>query len=123
MRWFVSIAVLLAACFAPAASIGQDAATSTGAPTLAAAYNATGGKLMRALAARPGNIVFSPVSIGLVMSMAAHGARAAIDAWVVMGVVRGSSWVCRLPCCAPHQPSRAWGCNNQVAMIGQVSAA
>jgi serpin B len=44
---------------------------------VASAYNATGGKLMRALAARPGNIIFSPVSIGLVMSMAALGARGA----------------------------------------------
>jgi serpin B len=62
---------------APAAANAQNAATSAGASALAAAYNATGGKLMTTFAARPGNIVFSPVSIGLAMSMAAHGARGA----------------------------------------------
>jgi serpin B len=77
MHWFVSTAVLLAVCFAPAAATGQDAAASAGASALATAYNATGDKLMRTLAAKPGNIVFSPVSIGLAMSMAAHGAGGA----------------------------------------------
>jgi serpin B len=76
MRRFFSVAVLIATCFAPATAIGEDAAAAfTGAPARAAAYNATGGKLMRAFSAKPGNVVFSPVSIGLVMSMAAHGAR------------------------------------------------
>ncbi len=77
MRYFVSVAALLAACLVPAAAIGQEGPATAGALSLAAAYNATGSKLMRTLAAKPGNIVLSPVSIGLAMSMAAHGARGA----------------------------------------------
>jgi serpin B len=42
---------------------------------LARAYNATGQQLFAQFAAAPGNIVFSPYSIGSVMSMALSGAR------------------------------------------------
>jgi serpin B len=42
---------------------------------LARAYNATGQALFAQFAAAPGNIVFSPYSIGTAMSMAASGAR------------------------------------------------
>src|ERR1700759_1210127 len=42
---------------------------------LARAYNATGQQLFAQFAAAPGNIVFSPYSIGTAMSMALSGAR------------------------------------------------
>src|SRR5215475_14726106 len=42
---------------------------------LARAYNATGQQLFGQFAATPGNIVFSPYSIGTAMSMALSGAR------------------------------------------------
>ena len=42
---------------------------------LARAYNATGQQLFGQFAAAPGNIVFSPYSIGTAMSMALSGAR------------------------------------------------
>ena len=42
---------------------------------LARAYNATGQQLFGQLAVAPGNIVFSPYSIGTAMSMALSGAR------------------------------------------------
>src|SRR5215468_9423531 len=42
---------------------------------LTAAYNASGQELFRQLAAKPGNIVFSPYSIGTAMAMALAGAR------------------------------------------------
>src|SRR6201995_3166322 len=42
---------------------------------LARAYNATGQQLFGQFAAAPGNIVFSPYSIGTAMSMAVTGAR------------------------------------------------
>jgi serpin B len=74
MRCVASLTLFIAACLAPAAA---NAAPASGPPAVAAAYNATGSGLMRSFAARPGNIVFSPVSIGLAMSMAAHGARGA----------------------------------------------
>src|SRR5262249_16985095 len=42
---------------------------------LTAAYNASGFALFKELSARPGNIVFSPFSIGSAMAMALSGAR------------------------------------------------
>ena len=42
---------------------------------LAEAYNASGQDLFRAFAAQPGNIVFSPFSIGTAMAMVLSGAR------------------------------------------------
>src|SRR5260370_35631083 len=42
---------------------------------LARAYNATGQQLFGQFAAAPGNIVFSPYSVGAAMSMAVSGAR------------------------------------------------
>src|SRR6266511_2271422 len=42
---------------------------------LVAAYNASGQELFRTFAAAPGNIVFSPYSIGAAMAMALAGAR------------------------------------------------
>jgi serpin B len=42
---------------------------------LTRAYNASGQQLFKQLAATPGNIVFSPYSIGTAMAMALAGAR------------------------------------------------
>jgi len=57
---------------APAQLIVQDNAR---AGALAVAYNASGRQLFANLAASPGNIVFSPYSIGTAMAMALAGAR------------------------------------------------
>lgn len=50
-------------------------ATSAEAPPLIKAYNQSGLDLFRIFAASPGNIVFSPYSIGSAMAMVASGAR------------------------------------------------
>jgi serpin B len=52
-----------------------DAQAPDHVQALTAAYNETGQKLFRALAAAPGNIVLSPYSIGTAMAMALSGAR------------------------------------------------
>jgi serpin B len=58
----------------PAAAQLQIAAEAR-VTLLARAYNATGQQLFGQFAAAPGNIVFSPYSIGTAMSMALSGAR------------------------------------------------
>ena len=58
----------------PAAAQLQIAAEAR-VTLLARAYNATGQRLFGQFAAAPGNIVFSPYSIGTAMSMALSGAR------------------------------------------------
>ena len=57
---------------APAQLIVEDNARAS---ALAAAYNASGAQLFDHLAKSPGNIVFSPYSIGTAMAMALAGAR------------------------------------------------
>jgi len=47
--------------------------------TLTRAYNASGQQLFRDLSAAPGNLVFSPYSIGTAMAMALAGARGATE--------------------------------------------
>src|SRR5580704_9898190 len=58
----------------PAAAQLQMAAEAR-VTLLARAYNATGQQLFAHFAAAPGNIVFSPYSVGTAMSMAVTGAR------------------------------------------------
>ena len=53
----------------------HDAAAQGNARPLTEAYNAAGQDLLRQFAAKPGNIVFSPYSIGTAMAMALAGAR------------------------------------------------
>jgi serpin B len=69
-----STAALLALMF-PVLAFAQSTPDATAARSIAAAYNVTGDALMHQFATKPGNIVFSPTSIGLAMSMALHGAR------------------------------------------------
>jgi serpin B len=52
-----------------------DHVLAQGPQALTQAYNASGEALFRSMAARPGNIVFSPLSIGTAMAMALAGAR------------------------------------------------
>src|SRR5262249_37368852 len=54
-------------------AMGQGAAQ---VQALTAAYNESGQQLFKAFSAAPGNIVFSPYSIGTAMAMALAGARA-----------------------------------------------
>jgi serpin B len=69
----VGIAVVaLSGGRAPAQLIVEDNARAS---ALAAAYNASGAQLFDHLAKSPGNIVFSPYSIGTAMAMALAGAR------------------------------------------------
>jgi serpin B len=67
-RW-AAIAAFLAAGLYPAAAGAEDVRALT------AAYNASGQALFQELAAKPGNIVLSPYSIGSAMAMARAGAR------------------------------------------------
>jgi leukocyte elastase inhibitor len=61
---------LLAAGLMPSAGVAQE-----GTRALTDAYNASGQDLFRSFAAAPGNIVFSPYSIGTAMAMVLAGAR------------------------------------------------
>jgi serpin B len=73
MRWTVNrgAAALFLALSLPLTSISAGAA----ARPLAEAYNMSGQELFRTFAGQPGNIVFSPYSIGTAMAMALSGAR------------------------------------------------
>jgi serpin B len=68
----LGLAFALAGVLVPAQARAQDAV-----PALIAAYNDTGQRLFRRLAAAPGNIVLSPYSIGTAMAMALAGAQGA----------------------------------------------
>ena len=69
-----AVATMLAAALMPSAALAQD-----GMRALTDAYNASGQDLFRSFAAesgnKPGNIVFSPYSIGTAMAMVLAGAR------------------------------------------------
>jgi serpin B len=69
-----AVATMLAAALMPSAALAQD-----GTRALTDAYNASGQDLFRSFAAEsannPGNIVFSPYSIGSAMAMVLAGAR------------------------------------------------
>jgi len=62
------LAFVLIAVLAPRVALAQEQALTT-------AYNASGQELFRQFASAPGNIVFSPYSIGTAMAMALSGAR------------------------------------------------
>ena len=69
-----AVATMLAAALLPSVALAQD-----GTRALTDAYNASGQDLFRSFAAesgnKPGNIVFSPYSIGTAMAMVLAGAR------------------------------------------------
>src|SRR5205823_4705342 len=58
-----------------AVAVANPAAANEEYATLASAYNTSGQDIYRALARHPGNIVFSPLSVGMAMAMALSGAR------------------------------------------------
>ena len=66
-----------------ASRLALAAPPPSGAPddvlALTEAYNASGRQLFGEFAKKPGNIVFSPYSIGTVMAMALSGARGATE--------------------------------------------
>jgi serpin B len=68
-----TLAIVIA--LSPHASISAQAADAGQVRALTAAYNASGHDLFVKFAAKPGNIVFSPYSIGTAMAMALSGAR------------------------------------------------
>jgi serpin B len=79
-RSFLAASALAAGIAMAALSAGSGLAQlivedNTRASKLASAYNASGEQLFANLAASPGNIVFSPYSIGTAMAMALAGAR------------------------------------------------
>src|SRR5262245_59225699 len=65
-----AVATMVAAALMPSAALAQDSVRA-----LTDAYNACGQDLFRSFAAKPGNIVFSPYSIGTAMAMVLAGAR------------------------------------------------
>src|SRR5580704_14481864 len=69
-------ALIAMACALP----GAGAQESARARSLTQAYNASGQQLFGKLASTPGNIVFSPYSIGSAMAMVLSGARGATAA-------------------------------------------
>ncbi|ARQ02153.1 hypothetical protein CAK95_25915 [Pseudorhodoplanes sinuspersici] len=77
MRWTVNhgaAAALILAFSLPLAPVSNAAEQAKGRP-LTEAYNRSGQELLRAFAGQPGNIVFSPYSIGTAMAMVLSGAR------------------------------------------------
>ncbi|MBI4276078.1 MAG: hypothetical protein HY659_15390 [Rhizobiales bacterium] len=81
-RHCVAATAVLAALIASNAA-AQD---QTGIKALTEAYNASGQELYRAFAAEPGNIVFSPYSIGTAMAMARTGARSETEQEMVIAL-------------------------------------
>ncbi|HLH87577.1 MAG TPA: serpin family protein [Xanthobacteraceae bacterium] len=75
MRASALVTAAVAACLTPAAVLAASAERPAGARAMASAYNATGRLVMRTFAQQPGNIVFSPLSLGSALNMATHGAR------------------------------------------------
>ena len=76
MRWTVNhgaVAALILAFIIPVTPMSA-AEQATGGP-LTKAYNQSGQELLRTFAGQPGNIVFSPYSIGTAMAMVLSGAR------------------------------------------------
>src|SRR5690606_38295828 len=59
---------------------GSPAAAQGDVRALTQAYNQSGQELFRTLAAEPGNIVLSPLSIGTAMAMVLAGARGETEA-------------------------------------------
>ena len=73
---FIAGAAALAGLLPPSRGLFAAAAQETSpARLLTQAYNASGQQLFKQLASAPGNIVFSPYSIGTAMAMALAGAR------------------------------------------------
>lgn len=73
-RWIAMLSALgLGLAVSPAASQADMRA-------LTQAYNRSGQELLRALAAEPGNVVLSPMSIGTAMAMVLAGARGETEA-------------------------------------------
>ncbi len=86
MRVCRGLSLFRACCFAVLSGLSVAAAASeAGAPvdvrlkSLAYAYNASGQQLFAQLVAGPGNVVFSPYSIGAAMAMTLAGARGATE--------------------------------------------
>ena len=77
-RKALAVTVLAAAALItiPLLPYGALAQVDTPISTLTHAYNASGQELLKEFSGSPGNIVFSPYSIGSAMSMALSGARA-----------------------------------------------
>ena len=71
--FFLWMAVALFVALGPHVASPQERA-------LIEAYNSSGQRLFRQVAATPGNIVLSPYSIGTAMAMMLHGARGATEA-------------------------------------------
>ena len=69
---YCAMAALIAGALALGGAAAQD---STRTWLLTRAYNASGQQLFEQFSAAPGNIVFSPYSIGTAMAMALAGAR------------------------------------------------
>jgi serpin B len=99
---------------------------------LARAYNAAGQQLFGQLAARPGNVVFSPYSVGTALSMAISGAggdtasemmralsmRMAADAIdaansEMLSILNGYDHGSRPPACPPQASASGGGCEAQ----------
>src|SRR5262249_53863255 len=77
-RKALAVTVLAAAALITIPLLPYGALAQAGTPisTLTHAYNASGQELLKEFSESPGNIVFSPYSIGSAMSMALSGARA-----------------------------------------------
>lgn len=70
----IAMAATLLASVIPQGAIGEER-NRADVPALTRAYNASGQALFRDFVATPGNIVFSPYSIGTAMAMALAGTR------------------------------------------------
>src|SRR5215468_716664 len=74
-RAFAAAFAMVGAIAARPAAAQLNIAAEARVTLLARAYNAAGQQLFGQLAATPGNVVFSPYSVGTALSMAISGAR------------------------------------------------
>ena len=89
--------------------MGAGCAAQDKIQALVAAYNASGQDLFRTFVASPGNIVFSPYSIGTAMAMALAGARSETEREMARpAAAPGARRDRRCQCRRARDPQRLW---------------
>ena len=77
--WALAVGSLFAAAISSTLVFIRAAQAENGSAQLIAAYNGLGQRLLKEFANTPGNVVFSPYSVGSALTMALAGARGATE--------------------------------------------
>src|SRR5262245_6778657 len=129
---FAAALVMTGALAAGPAAAQLNIAAEARVTLLARAYNAAGQQLFGALADKPGNVVFSPYSVGTAVSMAISGARGdtasemmralsmrmaadALDAAnaEMLSILNGYDQSAAPPACPPRSTANAGNCESR----------